>query len=424
MAAALKEEMGKKTLIVQGDKKEASKSRRNLKWITLLAMLAFLAIVVSIDAVKDKLPTNIVKQEVATPVVGAMNNPSGDLKLYFADGEWGPLLQSVLTASGKETGESVIMEATKSVDGKWLEWNKEVKPVVGVVNEGRGGNTASLTHYNSQVCSCQVADSSKIVPLIESWMQDREQAIVLQSAITAYQQKTGVLPDKAEQLAKPYPDNLLPGVSPAMQEIFPQALEKLSGNKKTVDGAGIKGPQETNNQLSKAPNVPNSSQAKAAAEPLEEPLRIIIDTEKHRLALVSGKYMLRSYPVGLGGEKTPEGDFIISEKVRNPNGRSNGEFGSRGMTLSDTLYAIHGTNKPSSVGKDESHGCVRMQQEDVEELYDMVPAQTKVTIGKGVLPDFENGGGNGAGRGNPSKSFKLPLQTNDSNPNKKYKWLD
>ena len=84
------------------------------------------------------------------------------------------------------------------------------------------------------------------------------------------------------------------------------------------------------------------------------------------------------------------------KKVRNPNGKSNGEFGSRGMTLSDTLYAIHGTNKPSSIGKDESHGCVRMQQADVEELYNMVTHETKVTIGKGVLPPSSNSdGGNG-----------------------------
>ena len=99
------------------------------------------------------------------------------------------------------------------------------------------------------------------------------------------------------------------------------------------------------------------------------------------------------------------------------------------MTLSDTLYAIHGTNKPSSIGKDESHGCVRMQQADVEELYDMVTHQTKVTIGKGILPEPGSGDGSGAfgsgaGRGKPDQSFGLPLQTNDSNPGKKYKWLD
>jgi hypothetical protein len=139
---------------------------------------------------------------------------------------------------------------------------------------------------------------------------------------------------------------------------------------------------------------------------------------------VSGDFILRRYLVGLGGVKTPQGEFIISEKVRNPNGRSNGEFGSRGMTLSNTLYAIHGTNKPASIGKDESHGCIRMLQQDVEELYNMVPGQTKVTIGKGVLPQSEAGEGIGAGGGLPKQAISLPLETKDNNPGKVYKWLD
>lgn len=171
-----------------------------------------------------------------------------------------------------------------------------------------------------------------------------------------------------------------------MQELFPQMLKLLK-----ADPAKPGQSQETKqtegqlqaNQEAKELAAPSSSQPKVSSDPLREPLRIMIDTDKHLLALVSGDKIIRSYPVGLGGEKTPQGDFIISEKVRNPNGKSNGEFGSRGMTLSDTLYAIHGTNKPSSIGKDESHGCVRMQQADIEELYNMVTHQTKVTIGKG-----------------------------------------
>ncbi|GJM84202.1 hypothetical protein HMSSN139_66980 [Paenibacillus sp. HMSSN-139] len=68
----------------------------------------------------------------------------------------------------------------------------------------------------------------------------------------------------------------------------------------------------------------------------------------------------------------------------NPNGKDDGEFGSRGMQLSDTNYAIHGTNEPDSIGKDESLGCIRMGKKDVEELFDLVPKGTKVKIGKGI----------------------------------------
>ncbi len=105
----------------------------------------------------------------------------------------------------------------------------------------------------------------------------------------------------------------------------------------------------------------------------------------------------------------------MTEKVRNPNNKSNGEYGSRGMTLSDSLYAIHGTNQPDSIGKDQSLGCVRMVKGDLEELYDMVPKGTKVTITKGVLPKDSQ---------KPPASFALPLLTDDGNPNKLYRWLN
>ncbi|MNI50509.1 putative L,D-transpeptidase YkuD [compost metagenome] len=137
------------------------------------------------------------------------------------------------------------------------------------------------------------------------------------------------------------------------------------------------------------------------------------------MLLVSGNIIVRNYSVGLGGTKTPEGEFVISEKVRDPNGKSNGEFGSRGMTLSDTLYAIHGTNQPSSIGKDQSLGCIRMLQQDVEELFDMIPQGTKVTIGKGIVPKT-----NDAKEIKSTKTFQVPLQTEEKNPKKKYKWLN
>ncbi|MBP1963437.1 L,D-transpeptidase family protein [Paenibacillus aceris] len=415
----------------------ASKSRMKGagKWMPLLVILLLLAVPAAIDSANQKVSDGVGKARpyasstptVQTPV--KQEGPAGT-KLYFSEGDWGEKLQQVLTSSGSGTGESVIMQAPRSADGKWTEWNKSVNPLLGVTTEG-GGSSAALKYYQSQICSCQAADSSALVPVIDQWMRERERAIVLQSAMEAYQQKTGSMPEKPDQLARPYPDNLLPGLTAEMQELFPQALSTLKAEIAKADQSqqGTKQFEEIaqSQQEGKENAVPSSSQPMASTDPLREPLRIVIDTEKHLLALISGDMIIRSYPVGLGGEKTPLGDFIISEKVRNPNGKSNGEFGSRGMTLSDTLYAIHGTNKPSSIGKDESHGCVRMQQADIEELYNMVTHQTKVTIGKGILPQSGPDGGDlgsGAGRGMPEQSFVLPLQTNDSNPGKKYKWLD
>ncbi|KQX47019.1 MULTISPECIES: L,D-transpeptidase family protein [unclassified Paenibacillus] len=414
------------------------------KWMPLMVILLLLAVPAAMDLAKNdtgNIPDETAAAAAAPAAVNAPATPKQEgtsgLKLYFSNGDWGNKLQQVLSSSGSGAGESVIMGVPQSSDGKWNEWNRSVKPLISVENKGGGEGSAALKYYQSQTCSCQVADSSALVPVIDNWMHEREQAIVLQSAIQAYQKKTGTPPEKPEQLTKPYPDNLLPGLSPEMQEVFPQAVSKVIESAKTGKGQDSLQTVDKNEQPKrelKEQASPSSLQPKASTDPLLEPLRIVIDTDKHRLALVSGDFIIRSYPVGLGGEKTPQGEFFISEKVRNPNGKSNGEFGSRGMTLSDTLYAIHGTNKPSSIGKDESHGCVRMQQADIEELYNMVTHETKVTIGKGVLPPPSNsdggngnGGGSpglGAGGGKPDQSFGLPLQTNDSNPSKKYKWLD
>jgi lipoprotein-anchoring transpeptidase ErfK/SrfK len=46
----------------------------------------------------------------------------------------------------------------------------------------------------------------------------------------------------------------------------------------------------------------------------------------------------------------------------------------------DTLYRIHGTNEPRSIGRDVSSGCIRMLNEDVIDLYDRVPLGAKVIV--------------------------------------------
>ncbi|MNW66472.1 putative L,D-transpeptidase YkuD [compost metagenome] len=85
------------------------------------------------------------------------------------------------------------------------------------------------------------------------------------------------------------------------------------------------------------------------------------------------------------------------------------------MQLSDTNYAIHGTNEPDSIGKDESLGCIRMKREDVEELFAMVPMGTKVQISKGVLPDELM---------LPGERYPSRTPPDQTNPNKVYHWLN
>ena len=107
--------------------------------------------------------------------------------------------------------------------------------------------------------------------------------------------------------------------------------------------------------------------------------RILINKPSRQLALFNGNSQVRTYPIGIGkpATPTPEGDFAIAVKLLNPGGM----MGTRWMGLNfDPNYGIHGNNAPWSIGQLASHGCIRMYNNDVEELYTLVRLGTPVII--------------------------------------------
>ena len=55
-------------------------------------------------------------------------------------------------------------------------------------------------------------------------------------------------------------------------------------------------------------------------------------------------------------------------------------LGARALYLGSSMYRIHGTNEPSTIGQNVSSGCIRMMNEDVIDLYGRVPVGTKVIV--------------------------------------------
>jgi lipoprotein-anchoring transpeptidase ErfK/SrfK len=55
-------------------------------------------------------------------------------------------------------------------------------------------------------------------------------------------------------------------------------------------------------------------------------------------------------------------------------------LGARALYLGSSLYRIHGTNEPSTIGRNVSSGCIRTMNEDVIDLYDRVPVGAKVIV--------------------------------------------
>ena len=112
----------------------------------------------------------------------------------------------------------------------------------------------------------------------------------------------------------------------------------------------------------------------------EEPFLIHVDVEQKRLTLFRGEELLHTYTVATGAwdTPTPVGVFTITHRF---SGQMCG-FGTcfLGLNVPWGNYGIHGTNKPESIGYNASHGCIRMNVADAEELYQLVPNGTKVVI--------------------------------------------
>ncbi|MGG1311261.1 L,D-transpeptidase [Cohnella laeviribosi] len=106
--------------------------------------------------------------------------------------------------------------------------------------------------------------------------------------------------------------------------------------------------------------------------------RIIVDLSDRKLYLLDGDVVTRAFPVGIGRmvTMTPSGEYTIINKQAHPGG----PFGAFWMGLSRPHYGIHGTNDPSSIGHEVSHGCIRMHNEDVLALSALVPIGTRVSI--------------------------------------------
>ncbi len=112
----------------------------------------------------------------------------------------------------------------------------------------------------------------------------------------------------------------------------------------------------------------------------ETPYVIHVDVEQKRLTLFQGDEIVRRYTVATGAWETPTpvGVFRITHRFSG----EMGGFGTcfLGLNVPWGNYGIHGTNKPESIGYSASHGCIRMQVADAEELFALVPNGTTVVI--------------------------------------------
>ncbi len=132
-----------------------------------------------------------------------------------------------------------------------------------------------------------------------------------------------------------------------------------------------------------------------------QPGTIVVKTAERKLYLVLGDGTAIRYTVAVGrpgkqwqgwsqvNGKHVEPAWTPPAEVRAdnptlpdviPGGAPNNPMGARALTLDLDEYAIHGTNRPGSIGTYASYGCIRMLNEDIVDLYDQVSVGTRVVV--------------------------------------------
>jgi lipoprotein-anchoring transpeptidase ErfK/SrfK len=132
----------------------------------------------------------------------------------------------------------------------------------------------------------------------------------------------------------------------------------------------------------------------------EAPGTIVIDTPNTFLYLVLGNGRALRYGIGVGREGfTWAGTKMVEKKAEWPDwhppqemierqpylprfmaGGPGNPLGARAMYLGGTVYRIHGTNAPHTIGQRVSSGCIRLTNEDVSDLYERVTVGAKVVV--------------------------------------------
>lgn len=123
------------------------------------------------------------------------------------------------------------------------------------------------------------------------------------------------------------------------------------------------------------------------------PFDAVVELERFRLTLfLQGRYAGR-FRIGIGKDQsTPEGEFVVLQKLMNPPYYGNpvidandpaNPLGEYALDLGNHIL-IHGTNDPQSIGRAESRGCIRLDNRDIKDVFEILSARTERSAGSKV----------------------------------------
>lgn len=134
----------------------------------------------------------------------------------------------------------------------------------------------------------------------------------------------------------------------------------------------------------------------AAQSPSKSPItrparRIVVSIPNRKLALLGDDRVVKVYDVAVGApvSPSPDGEYQIAQRLENPTyyhpgvvigPGANNPLGPRWIGLNVPGFGIHGTNRPESSGKNASHGCIRLRNRDIEDLFARVKVGDRVSL--------------------------------------------
>ena len=133
------------------------------------------------------------------------------------------------------------------------------------------------------------------------------------------------------------------------------------------------------------------AKAQSSAPVVASHRRILVSIPDRKLAVVEDDAVIRIFPIAVGANVSPSpiGTFQVVTRVSNPTyyhpgvvipAGKDSPIGTRWIGLNKSGYGIHGTNAPASIGHAASHGCIRLRNRDIEELFAIVHVGDTVEI--------------------------------------------
>ena len=222
-------------------------------------------------------------------------------------------------------------------------------------------------------------------PVVREHMEQGRRLTALSMILTNYEKHGKPIPDQLPAMLRQAQEDFLKGKGGEFRTYHVKRGDTLSRL-----GAGL----NVSVAFLKRINRIRNDRALLAGQEIKVvngPFRAVVDVSARRLRVYLKEALVREYnvAVGAGESPTPEDEFEIRQKVRDPQYDKGDEHyrpldprnpaGTRWMRLEGSI-GIHGTNEPDSIGEAASDGCIRLHNRDVEELFDVLVVGSQVTI--------------------------------------------